>query len=327
MKKAGWYPDPGSQSGLFRWWDGKSWTPSVTTDSSAPPPQSGLGKELAQQQLATYKFVSQQPSHPAPSNPTSAWTGGTFGRPSQTQPMAYQLSPSQPKQRGAWGLALGALAMLIIIALIIFQAFKPGGPLNNPNSAKNGSEPTQNVCPKPKSSTKYPHPADGRVHGGMLSYPRLGSPWGTPSTETRLAFGLDVTTQNVMVEPSYSKNSNWVASVLVGELNAGDGFYAAEEGAQIVARCVLGSFYGDNKVGRTDVMSKATTIDGHEAWLLKMHLTFDIPNLKTKGETAIILIVNTGETAAGIYYASIPDTTPELLKTAESLIQKIKVDR
>ncbi|MGL5406704.1 MAG: DUF2510 domain-containing protein [Propionibacteriaceae bacterium] len=326
MKKAGWYPDPGSQSGLFRWWNGRSWTPLVTTDSSAPAPTNGLGKELAQQQRASYAFTAQQPSSSTPSTPTSAWAGGTFGRPNGAPPVTYQLGSSQPKQRGSWGLALGALAMLVVISLIVFQAFKPGGPLNNSNnSSGSGSDPTQNVCPKPKDPTKYPHPSDGRVHGGMLSYPRLGSPWGTPHTETRLAFGLDVTTQNVQVEPNYSKNSSWVASVLVGELNAGDGFYAAEEGAQIVARCVLGSFYGDNKVDRTDVTSKATTVDGHEAWLLKMHLTFDIPNLKTKGETAIILIVNTGETAAGIYYASIPDTTPELLTTAESLISKIKV--
>ena len=116
-----------------------------------------------------------------------------------------------------------------------------------------------------------------------------------------------------------------MASILVGELQAGDGFFTPEQGAQIVVKCILGSFYGDNPV-RSDVqVNKATTIDGNQGWLVESHLSFDIENLETKGELLIVAIVAT-ESTAGLYYASIPDTRPELVKPARDSLAKLTVD-
>jgi hypothetical protein len=53
--------------------------------------------------------------------------------------------------------------------------------------------------------------------------------------------------------------------------------------------------------------NEATTIDGREAWIVESQLSFDIPNLKTKGELLIVVIVSAGA-RSGLYYASIPDT-------------------
>ena len=56
-----------------------------------------------------------------------------------------------------------------------------------------------------------------------------------------MPFGSDVQSQLVPVETNYDgQGSNWVASVLVGELQAGDGFFTPEQGAQIVVKCILG---------------------------------------------------------------------------------------
>ena len=44
-----------------------------------------------------------------------------------------------------------------------------------------------------------------------------------------------------------------------------------------------------------------------------MHLTFEIPGLQETGETAIIMIVATAPESSSIYYASIPDSRPDLL--------------
>ena len=43
MSKAGWYPDPGGQQGMFRWWDGMQWTPQLTANPYAGPPQADRG--------------------------------------------------------------------------------------------------------------------------------------------------------------------------------------------------------------------------------------------------------------------------------------------
>ena len=192
-----------------------------------------------------------------------------------------------------------------------------------PGAALAGRLPGRSTAsPEPNSS----HPADGRVHGGPVSYPMLGNPWGAPQGDNRVPFGSDVQSQLVPVETDYDGNgSNWVASVLVGELQAGDGFFTPEQGSQIVVKCILGKFYGDNPVKSNVTVNKATNIDGHDAWLVESKLTFDIAGLQTKGELLIVAIVSAGN-RSGLYYASIPDTTPELVEPARDALKNLKVD-
>ncbi len=141
-----------------------------------------------------------------------------------------------------------------------------------------------------------------------------------------MPFGRDVAAQTVTTEADYQPGSLWEASILVGELVSGDGFFSPQQGSEIVTKCVLGVFYGDAKVARDDKINKATKVDGKEAWLLRTHLSFNIKGLKAKGEEVIIVIVATAPGEASLYYASIPDNSPPgLLKTAESLVGKLKV--
>jgi hypothetical protein len=190
-----------------------------------------------------------------------------------------------------------------------------------------GGQGSQDACPSPLAQTQspIPTPTDGRVHGGPLSYPELGSPWESPQSESRVPFGADVATQEVLVEKNYQPNSNWVASILVGELHAGDGFYTPEQGSKIVVRCILGTFYGNNEVTSDVKVNRGVAIDGHDAWLVESQLSFDIAGLRTKGELLIVAVVSTGITA-GLYYASIPDTTPELVQPARDALKNLKVD-
>ena len=52
---------------------------------------------------------------------------------------------------------------------------------------------------------------------------------------------------------------------------------------------------------------------------MESQLSFDIPGLKTKGELLIVVIVSAGA-RSGLYYASIPDTTPELVQPARDAL-------
>jgi hypothetical protein len=54
-------------------------------------------------------------------------------------------------------------------------------------------------------------------------------------------------------------------------------------------------------------------------------LTFDIAGLQTKGELLIVAIVSAGN-RSGLYYASIPDTSPELVEPARDALKNLKVD-
>ena len=61
--------------------------------------------------------------------------------------------------------------------------------------------------------------------------------------------------------------------------------------------------------------NKATTIDGHEAWIVESHLTFDITGLDTKGELLILAIVQAGTERSGLP----PERGPERTRRPERM--------
>ena len=357
---AGWYPDPGGGQGLYRYWDGQAWSAATTGDpASAPPPQGIVNPGSAAGTAGTTAHANYGPGsygqgsygqgsygpgsygQSSYGQGGSAFTSGASGGPAGAGRSAYGQpgAPGQPgqppwaqlqtkKRSGVgWWVGAGALLLvLIVVAVFAIRAATSGG-----GTAAGGDpsgQDTSDVCPPERSdspSASAP-PADGRVHGGPVSYPQLGSPWSAPRGDNRVPFGVNVLSQEVTVEADYAPDSSWVASVLVGELQAGDGFFTPEQGSQIVVRCILGKFYGNNPVNSDVKVNRATTIDGHEAWLVESQLSFDIPNLKTKGELLIVAIVQAGTERSGLFYASIPDTTPELVKPARDALAALKVD-
>lgn len=271
---------------MYRYWTGTEWTSALTANPAATPPPTG----------------------PSP-----------LGGP--------ELEPK--RSNTVWWIS--GLAAIVVIGLIIyFVTAGIGGVIAPANPTVPNGVPSQNVCPEidPTASSEPPdQPADGRVHGGKISYPMLGDPWSAVYGDNRVPFGRDVAQQSVTVENNYDGDGHsWVASVLVAELVAGDGFFTPQQGSEIVMKCVVGRFYGDAEVKRDDQVSQAMTVDGHDAWVVESHLSFDIPNLVTKGELAIVVIVDTGIDSASLYYASIPDTTPEFIDDARQAMQDLKVD-
>jgi len=278
---------------------------------------------------------TSQASYVQSGQPTYGQTGqpayGQSGQPLYGQGYGNTYADYQEIQKKkspiGWWIAGAALVIAIIVVAVLAIRAVTGG--DTGTAGVPAGQPSQDVCPaESTASPELPpsQPADGRVHGGPVSYPTLGSPWGAPQGENRVPFGSDVQSQLVPVETDYDGNgSDWVASVLVGELQAGDGFFTPEQGSQIVVKCILGKFYGDNPVESNVTVNKGTTIDGHEGWLVESKLTFDIAGLKTKGELLIVAIVSAG-TRSGLYYASIPDTTPELVEPARDALKNLKVE-
>jgi hypothetical protein len=336
--KAGWYPDPGGGAGLFRYWDGKAWSAATSPNPAAPPPTAAIGNQPTtgygtggyggstgsygdQQTYGGYATGTSQ--YGTSQYGTSQYGAGPGQQPAGNPTSAYANYQQQAKKRTPVGWWIGAAALLVVIVVVAVVAIRAigGGVLGGSSSG----QATSDVCP-PETSVTSPiqHPNDGRVYGGPLSYPMLGQPWSAPLGDDRVPFGSDVASQTVLVEQNYQPNSNWVASILIGELQAGDGFYTPQQGSQIVVKCILGKFYGDNPVTSDVKVNQATTIDGHDGWLVESHLTFDIQGLQTKGELMIVAIVSAGD-SSGLYYASIPDTVPDLVPTARQVLQELKV--
>lgn len=287
---------------MFRYWTGSTWSAALSRDPNAAPPGGGLGAPPG-----------------SPGNPS-------FGQAGYVPGQAYVAPEVRNRPVGAWVLLGVGLVVVALVGWLVIRTVAGNAGTGTGGNAPGGSV-TTNPCPTNKGvASPIPHPNDGRVYGGMLSYPKLGSPWKAPTADDRLAFGRDVQYQFVTVEPDYNgKGSSWGASVLVGELAAGDGFYSPEEGSKIVMKCIVGAYYGDAKVGRQDLVDKSTTVDGKDAWLLESHLTFDITGLKAKGELAIVLVVATSAESSSIFYASIPDNAKQYEADARKAMSQLKV--
>lgn len=273
---------------MYRYWTGTEWTSAITANPATTPPPVGN----------------------TPQPPTGA------------------VEPQRAKV-GWW---IGGVGTLLAIALVIYLVVQGIGqniiPGTSDSTTPAGGQASRNVCPE-VDETKSLEPStstDGRVHGGKISYPQLPDPWSEPYGDNRVPFARDVAQQSVTVEPNYAPDSSWVAAVLVAELFAGDGFFSPEQGAEIVIKCVVGEFYGNAVVEREDLVSKAMTVDGHDAWVIESQLSFDIENLQTKGELAIVVIIDTGEESSSLFYASIPDTVSELEEDARWALENLTVD-
>jgi hypothetical protein len=177
------------------------------------------------------------------------------------------------------------------------------------------------------SSSPAPPSTGDRVRSGALSYPRLPAPFDAPIEDNRTPFGHDVQSQQALVERSEDGQTTWVAWALIARLLAGDGFYGPEQGAGVVADCVVALFYDDHEIGRTDTRREALTVDGHQAYLIESHLTFDIPGIQAKGETMIVVVVDVGTNGeAGLFYGTIPDNAPQFLAPIRAALADLRVD-
>lgn len=320
---AGWYPDPGGGDGLYRYWDGRVWSAATSTHPSGPPPAQGLvnagsAAGSAPEVAHTHYGSTENPSSANPYG-QSPYPGNAYAQ--------YQQLRRKRSGVGWWIAGAALVVVIVIVAVVAVRAITSGGV--TAGGGLPGGQDTSEVCPPEQPFTVAPpaQAGDGRVHGGPVSYPELSSPWRAPTGENRVPFGVNVLSQNVIVQSNYDgKGHDWVASVLVGELQAGDGFFTPQQGSQIVVRCILGRFYGPNAVTSDVKKDQAATIDGHDAWIVESHLSFDIPGLVTKGELLIVAIVAANDAGSGLYYASIPDTSPELVQPARDALKQLTVD-
>jgi hypothetical protein len=286
VSSMGWYPDPGGQPGQFRYWNGSSWSAETTSNPSHTPP---------------------------PGAPPV----GTTGYPS-----------TRKKQPIGWWIAIGVA--VLVIALIVWAVVRSLPTLTGgENPWQPQGNPTQNFCTAGvESSSATPMPTKpGRVSGGHLSFPTLASPWESPELDNRVPFGTLAMMQSALDQKDFDgSGENWVSSVLVSDLVSGDGFADPKSAADVVLTCVLGTYYSNTVVTPKQLSAKSHPVDGHAGWLIETQLSFDVPKLKAKGERVLLLVVQIKADQFGLFYASVPDTSPDRLPEARQAMAELTVD-
>ena len=335
MAQQGWYPDPGGAPGMYRYWDGAAWSevisptplpgPPASTTTPQPPqsPQQPWGSYTSQASQNAYTLADPTVtgSFPLAAGPNSPQAQSAYDH--------YQSLGKTSKKRTAAiavSVVVGVLVIALVIYFIVTRVFSGTSDTNN-NPNPNGN-PTTQLCPDPpQDNTRADHPNDDRVYGGSLSYPLLTGDWSEVTTDdTRIPFGRDVAEQMVVDHANYDgPGTNWVTSVMVGELYAGDGFYDPEQASTIVNRCIFGTFYGDTAVTADVQRSESYTLDGYDGWITETNLSFSIPNLPVTSELAVVIIVKTSPMSSSIFYASIPNDAQQYLSDVQNAMNDLQV--
>jgi len=149
---------------------------------------------------------------------------------------------------------------------------------------------------------RAPHPIDGRVYGGNLSFEAQPAFEGAV-IEQRFTFAYDVLQQQVMV----SQNPPWIAQLAVGQLRAKDGFVNDPRNTvESLAQCVVtGNMYRPYLPTRTDIRSESLSINGRSGWLIDSEITVDRPDLQVKGDHVIFLVVRDRKDW-GFFFGAVP---------------------
>lgn len=225
----------------------------------------------------------------------------------------------RPRRRGLRVLLIGSSVIaLALVVLLISNVVTGGGVTLRP-----GGDPVLRSCPTADAADPALSVND-RVHNAGVSYPLLQGRWWEPEVVPEFPFGLGVTEQFAETETKFL--GSWGASVIVGELASGDGFFTPHDGAERIVSCVTGIFYRDALMDRTDGQNGAAEIGGRDAWLIQTHLTFDLSDIKAKGERLTVIIIDLPNNRTGIFLSSVPDNAPELLSDADAAQRGFHID-
>lgn len=295
MAASGWYPDPAGAPGRYRFWDGNRWSAETTADPTAPPPAGA--------------------TRPGATRPGGARPGS--GRPGDSV-------PGRRSRAGAMIAVLAVLLVVVVIAVLVVRQFAdrnsalddPSPPQSTASSWDDSSPlptatptptpspsrtPSRTPGPTPSSSAvppgrvacaqgdppaRAPHPADGRVHGGTLSFAPPGGAWQEDlSYPYLMSWAYDTAGVTQMTEPG------WAAMLAVGSLHSQDGFRRPHQAAEAMMECIASSSYYLDFTGRQDIRSRAVSISGRQGWELRSRILVDKPGLSVPGDIAEVIVV------------------------------------
>jgi hypothetical protein len=306
MAAAGWYPDPAGVPGRFRYWDGSSWSTVTTDDPSRPTP------------------AESPASGPAQSGPSS---GGPPSRPARWRRPAIIV-----------GVLAVAVSTVVAVAILIgnFRSLvdnpQPNAtaspsdvssPAGTPTTERPSATPSPLPlvpCPKGNPNQRAPHPIDGRVYGGNLSF-EAQQTFEPAALEARLTFAYDVLQQTLPV----SQNPAWIAQLAVGQLREEDGFvHDARNTVESLARCITtGTMYSPYVPTRSDIRSESLSIDGRRGWLIESEITVDRPDIALLGDHVIFIVVRDGKDW-GFFFGAVPIGNTQLDAVLASTVRGLR---
>lgn len=169
-----------------------------------------------------------------------------------------------------------------------------------------GIEPTIQQCQGGEPATGATGVVGDRITGGGLSMPKVRGFTQDRSQAEGFVFADGTYAVSRTIEQSLL--SGWVAVYVLGGLDKSVGFNTPEQAAAVILECMAESqdFYtGFSGAEITD--SRATTVDGADAWETTAEIRIDDPLLTVTGDAAKVVVVDTGDPETfGMFVSLVP---------------------
>jgi hypothetical protein len=283
----GWHPDPGGAPGRFRYWDGAQWLAETTEDPNqsppgAPPDRPRRSRGVLVAAVVAGVVVLALLALVARNFLVGVWPITVDPAPPPTV-IADDSSPTTPPSPT--------------------PSPTPSAPSLSPSPSLSPRSPSALApCPLGLPNLRAPHPVDGRVYGGNLSFPAEPS-YRPAIEEPRMTFAYDVVQQQLPVnaEPA------WIAQLAVGALRAESGFvHDSQTTAESVLQCLMaGSMYDSYQPVRIDRRSEVTMVSGRQGWLIEADVSVTAPGLPFPGDRVVVVVVPDG-TDWGFFFGAAP---------------------
>ena len=92
-------------------------------------------------------------------------------------------------------------------------------------------------------------------------------------------------------------------------------------------QCVITSGFYNDTAERTDLWSKAITVDGHPAWSIRAEVRIDAPDVRADGDTVEVIIVDTGSPESlAMFAGAVSLGDDDLLTTMNATIENLQVE-
>lgn len=245
-------------------------------------------------------------------------------------------------RKGLW-VALGAVLLVLLlvggiaIAVYAFNRDDGDGRADEPTASETTDEPTGTdeptetstepleSCPVGNPLARETYERDGRVHGGGLSF-RAPRGYTTGSNVTQFEWLYDVDGVEKVIERT--GESGWISMMVVGEVRRADGYTSAEQAALSLVSCMAGSpsMYASYESDE-QLSSKETTVQGKDAWEVRQEIRIDDPVLEALGDTAVVIVVDTGsEETLSVFAGVVPIGNEALLAGLDRTAAGLTVD-
>jgi hypothetical protein len=337
----GWYPDPAGQPNRFRYWFGHQWSEVTTDDPYLPPPPPPGATPPPRPEQSEPEAPRPEPPSPAPS-PEQA--------PSPSGPAAGQ---GQGRRRGK-GLLVAVIAVVLALLLVggVVGGWllargddgdRTGSPQpTQPSGTDGADEPEEHDAAPPEgeagpaSSCPPGNPVarnrirSGRVIGGGLSFavPQGYRP-ASPVNKLGFEWLFGVSGVERVTESVPGQDYGWVSMLVAGTVEKQDDWTGPEQAALGIAGCMASSpnMYSSHASDR-QLGSRATEVDGKDAWEVRHEVRVDDERLRTGGDHVVVVVVDLGgdEERYAVFSAFVPLGDEELRQRLDRAVRTLRVE-